>query len=212
MIPLLFGDVLCVYLIIGLSSYAKGDFVRRIRGRLLLLIIICILCSEKPGNRDYELALDCVTLDDDAEYMFVARNVHGEVRSKAQLLVETAEKCTCSMAVLCPSVLVRLMLEMSDHIVLCWRGVVEAVQRSAAQVQLSVSKSRSSDDLHPHYPDTDDLLKVAVASPRELESPRASTSKGKPTNTKQVRKDEINSAPNHFFQMWAARVAVNICV
>jgi hypothetical protein len=47
-----------------------------------------ILCLERSGNRDYTLTLDYVTLIDDAEYTFVARNVLGEVKSKAQLFVE----------------------------------------------------------------------------------------------------------------------------
>lgn len=53
-----------------------------------LLIIMLVLCLERSGNRDYTLTLDCVTLIDDAEYTFVARNVLGEVKCKAQLFVE----------------------------------------------------------------------------------------------------------------------------
>lgn len=54
----------------------------------LLLVIMYVLCLERSGNRDYTLTLDYVTLIDDAEYTFVARNVLGEVKSKAQLFVE----------------------------------------------------------------------------------------------------------------------------
>ena len=51
--------------------------------------VLCLLCSaEKFGNRDYILTLDYATMDDDAEYMVVARNVAGEVRSTAQVIVE----------------------------------------------------------------------------------------------------------------------------
>ncbi|KAK7113503.1 hypothetical protein V1264_012777 [Littorina saxatilis] len=43
---------------------------------------------EKFGNRDYILTIDCATMDDDAEYMVLAKNVAGEVRSTAQVIVE----------------------------------------------------------------------------------------------------------------------------
>ncbi|KAK7506218.1 hypothetical protein BaRGS_00002330 [Batillaria attramentaria] len=43
---------------------------------------------EKFGNRDYILTIDYATMDDDAEYMVVARNVAGEVKSTAQVIVE----------------------------------------------------------------------------------------------------------------------------
>ncbi|KAL8558811.1 hypothetical protein ACOMHN_046393 [Nucella lapillus] len=43
---------------------------------------------EKFGNRDYILTMDYATMDDDAEYMVVARNVAGGVRSTAQVIVE----------------------------------------------------------------------------------------------------------------------------
>ena len=44
--------------------------------------------AEKFGNRDYILTIDYATMDDDAEYMVVARNVAGQVRSTAQVIVE----------------------------------------------------------------------------------------------------------------------------
>lgn len=44
--------------------------------------------SEKFGNRDYILTIDYATMDDDAEYMVVARNVAGEAKSSAQVIVE----------------------------------------------------------------------------------------------------------------------------
>ena len=47
-----------------------------------------ILFAEKIGNRDYMLTLESVTLEDDAEYVVIARNATGEARSTAQLLVE----------------------------------------------------------------------------------------------------------------------------
>ncbi|XP_076468441.1 uncharacterized protein LOC143299094 isoform X2 [Babylonia areolata] len=43
---------------------------------------------EKFGNRDYLLVMDHVTMDDDAEYRVVARNVAGQVSSTAQVIVE----------------------------------------------------------------------------------------------------------------------------
>lgn len=43
---------------------------------------------EKFGNRDYILTIDWATMDDDAEYMVVARNVAGQVKSTAQVIVE----------------------------------------------------------------------------------------------------------------------------
>lgn len=43
---------------------------------------------EKIGNRDYVLTFDYVTLDDDAEYSVVARNIAGEVKCTSQLIVE----------------------------------------------------------------------------------------------------------------------------
>ena len=46
------------------------------------------LFPDKIGNRDYILSFDYVTLDEDAEYMAIARNVAGEARSTAQLIVE----------------------------------------------------------------------------------------------------------------------------
>ena len=44
--------------------------------------------TEKQGNRDYVLSIEYVTMDDDAEYMVVAKNIAGEAKSSAQLLVE----------------------------------------------------------------------------------------------------------------------------
>ncbi|KAJ8320676.1 hypothetical protein KUTeg_002263 [Tegillarca granosa] len=43
---------------------------------------------EKFGNRDYILTIDCATMDEDAEYSVVAKNIAGEVKSVAQLIVE----------------------------------------------------------------------------------------------------------------------------
>ncbi|KAL8563945.1 hypothetical protein ACOMHN_059375 [Nucella lapillus] len=47
---------------------------------------------EKFGNRDYLLTLDHVTMEEDAEYMVVARNVAGQVKSSVQLIVEPREE------------------------------------------------------------------------------------------------------------------------
>ena len=44
--------------------------------------------AEKLGNRDYLLTIDYATMDEDAEYTVIARNVAGEARGTAQLLVE----------------------------------------------------------------------------------------------------------------------------
>ncbi|KAK3578099.1 hypothetical protein CHS0354_007810 [Potamilus streckersoni] len=46
---------------------------------------------EKFGNRDYLLAFDCVTMDDDAEYTVMAKNIAGEAKSLASLIVEPCE-------------------------------------------------------------------------------------------------------------------------
>ncbi|XP_069107714.1 LOW QUALITY PROTEIN: titin homolog [Argopecten irradians] len=43
---------------------------------------------EKYGNRDYLMTIDCATLDEDAEYTVMAKNIAGEVKSSAQLIVE----------------------------------------------------------------------------------------------------------------------------
>ncbi|XP_060597174.1 uncharacterized protein LOC132751058 isoform X2 [Ruditapes philippinarum] len=47
---------------------------------------------EKFGNRDYILAIDSATMDEDAEYCALAKNVAGEARTSAQLLVEPRNK------------------------------------------------------------------------------------------------------------------------
>ena len=44
--------------------------------------------AEKFGNRDYLLAIEYATLNEDAEYTVIARNVAGEARSVCQLIVE----------------------------------------------------------------------------------------------------------------------------
>ena len=46
--------------------------------------------AEKIGNRDYVLTIPKASLEDDAEYSVTARNVSGEAKSRAQLLVEHA--------------------------------------------------------------------------------------------------------------------------
>ncbi|KAH9498567.1 hypothetical protein Btru_007408 [Bulinus truncatus] len=43
---------------------------------------------EKFGNRDYILTIDYATMNDDAEYTVCARNVAGEVKLSAQVIVE----------------------------------------------------------------------------------------------------------------------------
>ena len=47
------------------------------------------LILEKFGNRDYLLTIDHATLDDDAEYTVMARNVAGETKSSAQVIVDS---------------------------------------------------------------------------------------------------------------------------
>jgi titin len=54
----------------------------------LFPLLFCAVPTEKIGNRDYVLTFDYVTLDDDAEYTAVAKNIAGEVRCTAQLIVE----------------------------------------------------------------------------------------------------------------------------
>ncbi|XP_048756355.2 uncharacterized protein LOC125667072 isoform X5 [Ostrea edulis] len=46
---------------------------------------------EKFGNRDYLLNIEYATPDDDAEYWVVAKNVAGETKSTAQLIVQSKE-------------------------------------------------------------------------------------------------------------------------
>ena len=52
--------------------------------------ICCVWLAERIGNRDYMLTIHCVSLEDDAEYVVVARNPSGDARSTAQLLVEAS--------------------------------------------------------------------------------------------------------------------------
>ena len=47
---------------------------------------------EKFGNRDYLLAIETASMEDDAEYSVLAKNIAGEVRSTAQLIVEPKNK------------------------------------------------------------------------------------------------------------------------
>ena len=44
--------------------------------------------TEKQGNRDYLLCMDYTSLDDDADYTVIAKNIVGEARSSAQLVVD----------------------------------------------------------------------------------------------------------------------------
>ncbi|KAK6166404.1 hypothetical protein SNE40_023104 [Patella caerulea] len=46
---------------------------------------------EKFGNRDYILTIDYATMDDDAEYSVIARNIAGQAKSTAQVIVEPAK-------------------------------------------------------------------------------------------------------------------------
>lgn len=46
------------------------------------------LLTEKFGNRDYILTIDYASMNDDAEYTVSARNVAGEERMSAQVIVE----------------------------------------------------------------------------------------------------------------------------
>lgn len=48
------------------------------------------ILTEKIGNRDYVLTIAKASLEDDAEYSVTAKNVSGEAKSRAQLLVEHA--------------------------------------------------------------------------------------------------------------------------
>ena len=47
-----------------------------------------VILSEKINNRDYTLSLDYVTLEDDAEFMVIAKNNLGEDKATVQLIVE----------------------------------------------------------------------------------------------------------------------------
>ena len=48
--------------------------------------------SERFGNRDYILAIETATMDEDAEYSVLAKNIAGEARASAQLIVEPKNK------------------------------------------------------------------------------------------------------------------------
>ena len=50
-----------------------------------------VVFAEKFGNRDYLLNIDYATPEDDAEYWIVAKNVAGETKSTAQLIVQSKE-------------------------------------------------------------------------------------------------------------------------
>ncbi|XP_048237941.1 titin homolog isoform X5 [Haliotis rufescens] len=56
-------------------------------GKLLKNSKFCRL--EKFGNRDYILTIDNATLDDDAEYTVVAKNIAGNTKSTAEVIVES---------------------------------------------------------------------------------------------------------------------------
>ncbi|XP_067687580.1 uncharacterized protein [Haliotis asinina] len=56
-------------------------------GKLLKNSKFCRL--EKFGNRDYILTIDNATLDDDAEYTVVAKNIAGDVKSTAEVIVDS---------------------------------------------------------------------------------------------------------------------------
>ncbi|XP_052259685.1 uncharacterized protein LOC127864044 isoform X4 [Dreissena polymorpha] len=47
---------------------------------------------ERFGNRDYILAITTASMDEDAEYSALAKNIAGEARSSAQLIVEPKDK------------------------------------------------------------------------------------------------------------------------
>lgn len=51
--------------------------------------------TEKFGNRDYLLNVEYATPEDDAEYWVVAKNVAGEAKSTAQLIVQSKELGMC---------------------------------------------------------------------------------------------------------------------
>ena len=57
---------------------------------MLFQICFQIIVSGKAGNRDYELVLDGVTSNDDAEYTMVAENILGSAKTTAQLIVDSA--------------------------------------------------------------------------------------------------------------------------
>ena len=48
--------------------------------------------TEKFGNRDYLLVIETASMEEDAEYSVLAKNIAGEVRSSAQLIVEPKHK------------------------------------------------------------------------------------------------------------------------
>lgn len=56
---------------------------------------LVLFFTEKFGNRDYLLNVEYATPEDDAEYWVVAKNVAGEAKSTAQLIVQSKELGTC---------------------------------------------------------------------------------------------------------------------
>ena len=59
---------------------------------LLQSNILLNLFSERFGNRDYLLSIDSATMEEDAEYSVLAKNIAGETRASAQLIVEPKNK------------------------------------------------------------------------------------------------------------------------
>lgn len=56
---------------------------------------LVLFFTEKFGNRDYLLNVEYATPEDDAEYWVVAKNVAGEAKSTAQLIVQSKELGMC---------------------------------------------------------------------------------------------------------------------
>ncbi|WAR09719.1 hypothetical protein MAR_034795, partial [Mya arenaria] len=59
-------------------------------GRCCQYFILSV--KNRFGNRDYILAIDIATMEEDAEYTALAKNIAGEAKSSAQLIVEPKNK------------------------------------------------------------------------------------------------------------------------
>lgn len=75
-----------LFLFFSVSILAPSAFLS-----LCLVNFFFFFLSEKFGNRDYLLTIEYATMDDDAEYSVLAKNIGGESRAMAQLLVEPLE-------------------------------------------------------------------------------------------------------------------------
>ncbi len=82
----MFGLCTPLLLIFGLKSTQQSMYFKTTK--IKTIDNVMLILTEKLGNRDYLLTLEKVTIDDDAEYTVIAKNLAGEAKSRAQLIVE----------------------------------------------------------------------------------------------------------------------------